>query len=443
MTGMECETAAGPRDADLVPAARPWLARRLFAVLAAVGLVAFGMASTIWWGPHLVGKSAWSLPDDLWGTLVAARRLAHLDVSGLYTRPTALIAFPGAAVILVPVAAVIDAAGLALPVGAAHQPHPGAWLLAGPYEIALSAVALFAADALAERLGAARRKRALLAAASAVALWSVSVRWGHPEDAVAVGLLLFAILALARAQPGRSAWLIGAAIAIQPLVLIALPVVAMTIRPGRLPGFLARAAAPAALLLGAAAWANWGATFHAVTSQPNWPVLDHPTPWALLAPHLGHGAVAAGPARIVAILAACGCALAAGPRWRASRQAPESGRLTGEWSAESLRELLWWVAVALALRSLFEPVIVAYYVWPVLAVALITASTRWSRLIATSVVATAVTLAAQLSWRGPWGWWSAMVAGLALTLVLARMARRGKARPAALQPSGAARETAS
>jgi len=261
-------------------------------------------------------------------------------------------------------------------------------------------VALFAADALAERLGAARRKRALLAAASAVALWSVSVRWGHPEDAVAVGLLLFAILALARAQPGRSAWLTGAAIAIQPLVLIALPVVAMTIRPGRLPGFLARAAAPAALLLGAAAWANWGATFHAVTSQPNWPVLDHPTPWALLAPHLGHGAVAPGPR------GSWPSSLPAGApwpraRWRASRQAPESGRLTGEWSAESLRELLWWVAVALALRSLFEPVIVAYYVWPVLAVALITASTRWSRLIATSVVATAVTLAAQLSWRGP------------------------------------------
>ena len=53
-----------------------------------------------------------------------------------------------------------------------------------------------AADAIAERLGADRAKRAVLALASAVALWSVSVRWGHPEDAVAVGLLLYAILAL-------------------------------------------------------------------------------------------------------------------------------------------------------------------------------------------------------------------------------------------------------
>jgi hypothetical protein len=30
----------------------------------------------------------------------------------------------------------------------------------------------------------ARRLFPLLAAAGAVALWSVSVRWGHPEDAV-------------------------------------------------------------------------------------------------------------------------------------------------------------------------------------------------------------------------------------------------------------------
>ena len=72
-------------------------------------------------------------------------------------------------------------------------------------------MALFAADAIAERLGATRPKRFWLAAASATALWSVTVRWGHPEDAVAIGLLLYAILALADARPARSAWLAGAA----------------------------------------------------------------------------------------------------------------------------------------------------------------------------------------------------------------------------------------
>jgi hypothetical protein len=394
--------------------AAPWLSRRLFPLLATVGLIAFGVASTTWWGPQLLGKAGWSLPDDLWATLAAAQRLLHGNLAGLYTPPTRLVTFPGAAVILVPVVAVIDAAGLSLQVQSAHNLHPTVWLLAGPYEIAVSAVALFAADALAERLGADRAKRAALAGASAVALWSVSVRWGHPEDAVAVGLLLYGILALSTSGTVRAAWLCGAAIAIQPLVLLALPVVAVVIEPRRLAGFLIRAAAPAVVVLAAAASANWTATVHAVTSQPNWVSVDQATPWASLAPHTGTGqAVAAGPARVLAILVACGCALVAGRRWRTARRAPR-------WSTQLLQEVLWWTAVALALRSVFEPVMVAYYLWPALAVALIAASTSWSRLIPASAAATVLTLVSQLSWRGPWSWWAPMVAGLGLTLFLAR-----------------------
>ncbi len=418
-----------PGRPGLASASAPWLIRRAFPVLATVVLIAIGMLSTTWWEPDIVGKSAWQLPHDLWGTLAAAQRLAHLDLSGLYTPPTGLIAFPGAALILVPVVAVINAAGLGLAVPGVQNADPGAWLLAGPYEIAISAVALFAADSIAERLGAARPQRAVLAAGEAVVLWSVSVRWGHPEDAVAVGLLLFGILALSDSRAGRSAWLIGAAIAVQPLVLLALPVVLAVIRPRQLPGFLARAAVPAALLLAAAAAANWGATVKAVTSQPNWPSLDHRTPWTSLAPHLSHGAVATGPARALTILVACGCALVVARRWRTRRQ------LAG-WSPAALQELLWWAAVALALRCVFEPVMVAYYLWPVLAVALITASCSWPRLTGATVIASAVTFASQESWPGPWLWWGVMVAGLALTLFLAAPGAAVERQERALAPAG-------
>jgi hypothetical protein len=403
----------GPGGADAARAAPRWPRRRLFPLLATIGLIVIGMASTTWWGPGLVGRAGWSLPDDLWATLAAAQRLLHGNLGGLYTPPTRLVTFPGAAVILVPVVALIDAAGLSLQVQNAHNLHPPVWLVAGPYEIALSAIALFAADALAEHLGAGRARRALLAGASAVALWSVSVRWGHPEDAVAVGLLLYAILALSKSATGRAAWLCGAAVAIQPLVLLALPVVAVVVEPRRLAGFFARAAAPAVVLLGAAAAANWTATFHAVTSQPNWVTVDQATPWAALAPHTGGGqAVAAGPARILAILVACGCALVAGRRWRAARGS--------RWSQDTLGEVLWWTAVALGLRSVFEPVMVAYYLWPALAVALIAASRSWSRLIPASAAAVVLTLVSQLTWRGVWSWWTPMIAGLALTLFFAR-----------------------
>jgi len=284
----------------------------------------------------------------------------------------------------------------------------------------VSAVALFAADAIAERQGAGRPKRALLAAASATTLWCVSVHWGHPEDAVAVGLLLYGILALSQAALARSAWLIGAAVAVQPLVLIALPVLLMIIEPRRLVGFLTRAAALSVVLLAAAAAANWSATVHAVTSQPNWPTIDHPTPWTSIAPRLGHGAVAAGPGRLLAIVVACGCAIIVGQRWRAARHA-------ASWSPQALEEVLWWTALVLALRSVFESVMVAYYLWPVLAVALIAAVRSWPRLIATSAAAVTITFVSQVSWHGPWAWWASMVAGLGLTLFFARLplVRRG------------------
>src|SRR5436190_1839618 len=301
-----------------------WPARRLFPLLATVIMAAAGMAGTIW-GPRFYGKTAWALPDDLWGTLIAAQRLAHLNLAGLYTYPTQLVSLPGAAIILVPAIAVIDPAGLTLTVPHAHVAYPSVWLFAGPYQVAISAVALFAADAIAERLGATRPKRFWLAAASATALWSVTVRWGHPEDAVAIGLFLYAILALADARPARSPWLAGAAVAVQPLVLLAFPLLAAVVEPRRLPGYVARAAA----------------------------------------------------------------------------------------------------AGALALRSALEPVMVSYYLWRPLAVALAAAATDWSRLLPVGCTAVGLTFFSQVQWHNPWSWWTPMVAGLAVALFFARRRSRG------------------
>ena len=79
--------------------------------------------------------------------------------------------------------------------------------------------------------------------------------------------------------------------------------------------------------------------------------------------------------------------------------------------------------MALALRSAFEPVMVAYYLWPPLAVALAAASRDWSRLIPTGFVAVVLTFFSQVQWRNPWSWWTPMVAGLALALFFARPRR--------------------
>jgi hypothetical protein len=127
-------------------------------VLALTGLIVVGMLATTWasaltrtWEAQLTQRAAFALPRDLWSTLAAASRLLHLDIGGLYTQPTALISFPGTALIQVPVVALIRAAGFGLAPPDAANPHPGAWLLAGPYAMALSGLALFAADASCER----------------------------------------------------------------------------------------------------------------------------------------------------------------------------------------------------------------------------------------------------------------------------------------------------
>lgn len=416
-TARRPETAPDAKRAITV---KEWLGRRRFPLLAMAGLMVVGMSATTWASAltktaeaQLTGQSAFALPADLWSTLAAAHRLLHLDLGGLYTPPTALISFPGAALILVPVVALLEAAGLVLAAPSAINPHPGAWLLAGPYEMALSGVALLAADSIAERMDVAQPRRALLAAAGAVALGNVSLAGGHPEDAVAVGLFLAAILALSNARTRRSAWLIGAAVAVQPLVLLALPTLLAVVGPRQLAGYAARIAAPATLLLGIAAAANSTATFRAVASQPNWPDVDHTTPWMSLAPQMSGGAVSAGPARALAIIVACGCAVPVRRRFLATQPGPV-------WNPEFLQDLLWWVAAALAVRCAFEPVMVAYYVWPALAVALVTASSPWSCLIPTSLAAVILTFASGAGWRGPWTWWGSMITGLGLTLFLAR-----------------------
>jgi hypothetical protein len=397
----------------------PWIRRRILPLLASAGLIAVGMSTTTW-GTAVVGKKEWGLPYDLWGTLVAASRIVHGDIGGIYAPGTGLISLPGAAVILLPAAALIAALGLSLAIPGPANAHPPVWLVAGPYQIALGCVALFAADALAERLGLSWGKRALLAVAGAGVLWSPSVRWGHPEDAVSVGLLLYALLAQSQGKQKTAGWLAGAAVCVQPLVLLALPLMLAVLPARRLVPFLVRAALPSVVLLGAAASANWHDTYTSVTSQPDSPVINHPTAWTHLAPQLAGQNVAAGPFRLATIVLACLCALLVRRRWQARARNETSDETSDQnWPAGLLTDVLWWTALALALRSFLEPVMVSYYPWPPMAVALIAAATlSRPRLIAAGVLAGGLTAAAQGPSHAVWIWWVPIVAGLVVLLLL-------------------------
>jgi hypothetical protein len=91
--------------------------------------------------------------------------------------------------------------------------HPQWVLVVAPYALALSCIALFALDALAERLQISRPRRILLCGVEAVALWHMTAWWGHPENALAVALAVYCFIFILDMKLRMAGWFFGAAVA--------------------------------------------------------------------------------------------------------------------------------------------------------------------------------------------------------------------------------------
>lgn len=372
---------------------------------------------SIWWDDlvhHAPG--VWADPSDQWGTVLAALHLVHGHFSGVYTQSTGLVTFPGYVFLMAPAAAVFSALHLELGPQLAAFGAPTGWVLVGPFELLTASTALFGADAVAERLGVTGWRRHALALAGAAALADVTLGWGHPEDALAVGLVLYAALEADRANWRRSAWLLGAAVAVQPLAVMA--VGALFARAGRrqLASMATPLVLPSAAVLVGPLIAGWHATVHVLVDQPNYPNFNHLTPWTSLLPHLHERfvAVPAGPGRAAATVAA----LAAG--FVVCRRHP------------GVATMLWMIGLAFFLRVVAESVLDAYYPWPVLAVCLVLAAgLPWWRWWATATLALFVTWFSNVHLSGMWAWWSIIVLSLASTLALSWP---GRVAAAALRP---------
>jgi hypothetical protein len=270
-------------DRDAPPSRASPLRRRAWPLSVAATFVVTGMAYSLWWAPVVRHHSYWLNPGDLWSTYRAAHYVGWGDLGGVYGAGTALVTFPGILLVLAPVAMVTGAIGMSESFPK-FLIHPSAWLVLGPYELILGTVALFACDALAERLGVSRGRRAVLCVAEAAVLWNVLVIWGHPEDAVAVGLAIYALVLALNGRWTGAGWLFGAAMATQPLVFLMFPVILALGGRRQMLGFATRSLAPAAALILTPLISQFHATAHALLDQPNYPGIDHPTPWTALAP---------------------------------------------------------------------------------------------------------------------------------------------------------------
>jgi hypothetical protein len=408
---------------------KAWLRSRRWPLLAAAAVVVVTMAYTLLWAPLVHHGSYWFMPGDVWGTFRSAHYVAWGDIGDVYARETGLVTLPGISVILAPIAFISYHFKLteSFPYVIAH---PTAWLLLGPAEAALGASVLVPLDRLAHRLGVASRWRLALCGVEAVILFPVVAIWGHPEDPLAMTFALYGLLAAFDRRWRACGWWWGLALVTQPLVVLALPLV-FAMAPVRQWARLAlRSVLPAVALLAIPLTQSWANTSRALFQQPNYPSIDHATPWLAFAPvlskahpvvlhrfartqRLGHTiftgryvhtiageVVAAGPGRAIAIALSI---------------------LLGVWvyrHQPNVAQVIWLVALALALRCVFESVMDPYYVWPPLAVALILAVRDRRRFLVFLVSAAAVTV---WSYRhtGPWAYWLPIVVLLGVCLVCA------------------------
>jgi hypothetical protein len=405
-----------------------WFRRHLWPIVGLLSILATGMAFSFWWVQLIHHAPVWQTPDDLWSTFRDAHYVVWSGEGQVYSAHTNFVTFPGIAVLLAPVAEIQRVFNLSesYPV---YLARPSAWYVLGPVDMICGGVMLFPLDAIAQRLRVSSRRRILLIFAESALIWPTVAMWGHPEDTLALAFAFGGLLAAFDRRWVHAGGLFALAVVFQPLVLLMFPIALAFIPVKKWPALFGIVALPSVALLIPPLVQEWGPTIHAIFKQPNFPSLNHPTPWMAFAPVLqksgvgyvgqlhyvvSHGkhileygpvkvhhgeVVAAGPGRIIALVLAC---------------------LVGVWVARSkpsLERVVWWTALALSLRCLFESVMDPYYLLPALALALVVAFRQNATRCSLAVVSAALcTWCSYFHHAGEWGYYLLVMGALLLTL---------------------------
>lgn len=397
-------------EVSILPAgARRWVTDRAWPLGVSAAFIVVGMAwSFTWLGLRHGQWGTWFTPGDLWGTFRAAQFTSWGGFGAIYSAGTGLVALPGIAILLTPVAVLSDLmhlrSGFPLPTA-----RPTAWLLLGPAAMAMVApLLLFANGVAADLVAPARRRRLIVLAVAALAFPEIALM-GHPEDTLAFALGLYSLRAAHQRRLVASAWLVGASLAVQPLTVLLVPMLLGIVGRKQAMSWLARASLFPGLLVAIVMAADPTDAWNQLFRQPNYPKagLNHPTPWIALAPRLSKVAVEAGPGRLVAMGLAATLVV-----WGARfRSRPEI--------------LLVGAMLAFSVRVPFEAVMVPYYATPALTVAILLSSRSLSRLALTSALGAATTVVSFFHY-GPWSYWALATAGLVVTGMAAALPLRGQ-----------------
>ena len=254
------------------------------------------------------------------------------------------------------------------------------------------------------------RSRVGLLLAAALLFW-MSAQWGHPDDAVSLGLLLLATTKFVDKKWGAAGWLLGLALAIQPLAALAIPVLLALLPLRRMPGFVLRIAILPLVVLIPQLVGDWRYAKMALTVQPDsgpfmTPLFRLASPARIPAFQQVSGLVASAPFRTVSSLAAALVGL--GVFWCVRKG----------WQPRT-EQILGLITLCLSFRMAVEPVMWPYYIVPALVMLCsLAGSVSTSRLIFLVLGVTAAAIGAGTHAK-PWVYWLGYLLPLAIGLLAA------------------------
>ena len=390
----------------------PWLDARAVPFMVTLFLAAAGAVYSLAWSA--LAHHKWQVYSDLWNSADMSLAVGHAHWSAVYAYPSQIESPPGFEYLLAPVMVLGHAIGLGTTIAEGHGFMVFGLILA-PLAVLLAGSVLFALDAIARSWGFSEVQRAAVSLVAGLGVVSAVVFWGHPEDCIALALVLWAAVAAdhsGSARASRAGWLLGAAVAFQPVALLGVAPVVARFGWRDLGRVAWRTALPSALLLLPEVLTSAAVTLHRVVDQPYFPADESSTPFGHFSRALGNGFYSGGTLRLVSTLAAAAVGYIACRR------------------RHDLPWVLLVMSLAFTLRVLFESELLGFYFFPVVAICLLLTMRRsWSLFGACAVASVVCLILGNRRAHDIVLWWPAIMATTVLMVGLAAASLRRRPMP--------------
>jgi len=380
----------GPLDAVAEAFTRRKIALGV-SLLAVVGAMAFSMLDS----SVLHGSGQWyeASFNDFWRNWADG---AYLTFGGgyghIFILDRTLETAPALQVVIAPIARM--GFGLSFPYPSPVL-YPQAFWVAGPLFLGAMALPICAGDRWLQYMAVSDiRRRLTVLAVMAITLPPIALN-GHPEDLVAVGSMLYGLVAALEGRHRATGWWLGVALAFQLFAFLAIPIAFVFLKRRQwLPAIIPMIAVPLAVFL-IPLISEPSATLQQLLHQKVFDDAGYISPIWNLDP--GVGAFS----RVLVALASIPAALVL------SRILPANRR-------DAANLVVWILAVLFAFR-VFEPELVPYFLAPTLALFAISAGRApWWRLGAACVMAVWLNWWVHVAVQARWSLWLILIAQLAV-----------------------------